>query len=308
METRAHGGANGNPALNVRFGPFELNLREGELRKEGRRIRLQEQPFQMLRMLLETPGAVVVREEIRKRLWPDDTVVECDHSINAAVKRLRDALRDSADKPRYLETAAQRGYRFIGSVDAATDNPSLAEPIAVIPNNNDLRNGHAEQAPRRPTLHRRLWIFGVVLATIILMVWAGAEYGRRTVRTVAASLQPLMRLDLDLGDEMPRSSQAGDSAILSPDGRRLVYISRSKLFTRWLDQSNAVELSGTENAKAPFFSPDGQSVALFAAGRLKKVPVWGGRVTELCEASRGAAGGGSWGEDGYIVAACDDGL
>ena len=75
------------PAGNVRFGPFALDVRGGELCKEGRRIRLQEQPFQILRMLLESPGEVVTREEIRKRLWPDDTVVEFDHSINAAVKQ-----------------------------------------------------------------------------------------------------------------------------------------------------------------------------------------------------------------------------
>src|SRR6516164_8511673 len=119
MEDRVHAGGSAEPRSNLCFGPFELDLRRGELRKEGRRIRLQEQPFQILRMLLESPGEVVSREEIRKRLWPDDTVVEFDHSINAAVKRLRDVLRDSADKPRYIETVARRGYRFIAEVGAA---------------------------------------------------------------------------------------------------------------------------------------------------------------------------------------------
>src|SRR5438874_2637184 len=123
METRAHSGGGANADANVRFGPFELDLRGGELRKEGRRIRLQEQPFQILRMLLESSGKVVSREEIRHHLWPDNTVVEFDHSINAAVKRLRDALRDSAGRPRYIETVARRGYRFIGAVDAATHDP-----------------------------------------------------------------------------------------------------------------------------------------------------------------------------------------
>src|SRR5437764_14768359 len=95
VEPRAHSGHNASPATNVRFGPFELDLRARELRKEGRRIRLQEQPFQILRMLLESPGEVVLREEIRSRLWTNGTVVEFEHSINAAVKRLREALRDS---------------------------------------------------------------------------------------------------------------------------------------------------------------------------------------------------------------------
>src|SRR5438876_8974516 len=107
MKTRARGGGSADPASNIRFGPFELDLRGGELCKEGRRIRLQEQPFQILQMLLQSPGEVISREEIRKRLWPDDTVVEFDHSINAAVRRLRDVLRDAADKPRDIETGAR---------------------------------------------------------------------------------------------------------------------------------------------------------------------------------------------------------
>jgi DNA-binding winged helix-turn-helix (wHTH) protein len=97
----------------IRFGPYELDLRSAELRKNEVRIRLQEQPFQILVALLERPGEVVLREEIRNRLWPDDTVVEFDHGINAAVKRLRDALCESVDKPRYIETLARKGYRFI---------------------------------------------------------------------------------------------------------------------------------------------------------------------------------------------------
>src|SRR5271163_77653 len=100
----------------VRFGPFELDVRAGELRKHGTRIRLQEQPFQVLLMLLERPGEVVLREEIRKKLWPNDTIVEFAPSINAAIQRLRDALTDSADDPRYVETVARRGYRFIGEL------------------------------------------------------------------------------------------------------------------------------------------------------------------------------------------------
>src|SRR6516162_5126632 len=117
-----------NLSQNVRFGPFELDLRRGELRKEGRRIRLQEQPFRILQLLLESPGEVVSREEIRNRLWPDETVVEFDHSINAAVRRLRDVLRDSADNPRYVKTLARRGYRFIGEIERP-DLPTHTEPV-----------------------------------------------------------------------------------------------------------------------------------------------------------------------------------
>jgi eukaryotic-like serine/threonine-protein kinase len=101
----------------VRFGAFELDLRARELRKNGLKIHLPEQSIQVLAMLLERPGGLVTREEIRKKLWPNDTIVEFDHSINAAVKRLRQALGDSADNPRYIETLARRGYRWLVPVE-----------------------------------------------------------------------------------------------------------------------------------------------------------------------------------------------
>jgi DNA-binding winged helix-turn-helix (wHTH) protein len=111
-----------------RFGAFELDARAGELRKHDIRIRLQEQPFRILLMLLENPGEVVLREEIRKRLWPNDTIVEFDHSINAAIRRLRDALGESADDPRFVETAERRGYRFLGQVEVvAAAGPAMPD-------------------------------------------------------------------------------------------------------------------------------------------------------------------------------------
>ena len=109
----------------IGFGVFELDLKAGELRKSGLRIRLQEQPFQILVMLLEHPGETVTREEIQQKLWPADTFVDFEHGINAAVKRLREALDDSADNPRFVETLARRGYRFIDPVDVGA---GLARP------------------------------------------------------------------------------------------------------------------------------------------------------------------------------------
>ena len=104
------------PARTLRFGDFELDVRAGELRKHGVRIRLQDQSFQILLMLLDRPGGVVLREEIQQKLWPNNTIVEFDHSINAAIKRLRNALSESAEEPRYIETLAKRGYRFSSQV------------------------------------------------------------------------------------------------------------------------------------------------------------------------------------------------
>src|SRR6516162_1977045 len=97
----------------VEFGSFELNLQTGELRNNGERIRLQEQPFKLLTTLLEHPGQVITREELRTKLWPADTFVDFDHSLNKAINKLREALGDSAEDPRFIETLPKRGYRFL---------------------------------------------------------------------------------------------------------------------------------------------------------------------------------------------------
>jgi TolB-like protein/DNA-binding winged helix-turn-helix (wHTH) protein/Flp pilus assembly protein TadD len=103
----------------LRFGVFEVDLRAGELRKQGLRVRLQEQPFQLLAMLLEHPGEVVTREELQRKLWPADTFVDFDHGLNKAINKIRDALSDSAESPRFVETVARRGYRFVADVKVA---------------------------------------------------------------------------------------------------------------------------------------------------------------------------------------------
>jgi DNA-binding winged helix-turn-helix (wHTH) protein len=108
----------------IRFGVFEVDLEAGELRKNGMKIRVQEQPFQVLTALLENPGDVVTRESLRQRLWPDDTFVKFDRSLNTAVNKLREALGDSADSPRYVETIPRRGYRFIAPVETIEPAPA----------------------------------------------------------------------------------------------------------------------------------------------------------------------------------------
>src|SRR6266700_4920503 len=116
---------------NICFGAFELDLKSGELRRNGLKVRLPEQSFQILVMLVERPTEVVSREEIRRKLWPNDTIVEFDHSINAAIRRLREALNDSADDPRFVETLARRGYRFKLPVERArlAEMPNQAAPL-----------------------------------------------------------------------------------------------------------------------------------------------------------------------------------
>lgn len=119
----------------VRFGAFEADLTTGELWRDGTRLRLQEQPFQVLVMLLARPGELVTRDDLRQKLWPADTFVDFDHSLNTAINKLRDALGDSAGDPRYIETLARRGYRFVAKVEGGphpAPSAGAADPEATV--------------------------------------------------------------------------------------------------------------------------------------------------------------------------------
>src|SRR6516225_9003873 len=115
----------------ARFDSFEVDLRTGELRKGGHRIKLQEQHFRVLSLLLRMPGELVSREDLHQELWPADTFVDFDHGLNSAIARLREALGDSADKPRYIETVAKRGYRFVAPLNnhVAVASPRPASEV-----------------------------------------------------------------------------------------------------------------------------------------------------------------------------------
>src|SRR3989442_578924 len=156
----------------LQFGAFEVDLRAGELRKSGARIKLQEQPFQILSMLLERPGDVLTREELRQKLWPADTFVDFDNGLNTAIKKLRDTLGDSADSPRFIETLPKRGYRFIYPVNGAR------APAAV-------------QVPP-PAWWRRPQATGLLAITSLLAIAVAANVGGLRDRiTGRASLGPI---------------------------------------------------------------------------------------------------------------------
>jgi len=157
-----------NPRI-VQFGRFELDLNARELRKSGVRIKLQEQPFQILAMLLERPGAIVTREELQKRLWPQDTFVDFDLSLNSAVKKLRQALGDDSKNPRFIETLYRRGYRFIGQANGAV----TLEPASVSPLPSEGRvDSVSGPATTRKTIRRLLaWIVPVLLVVIAIVIW-----------------------------------------------------------------------------------------------------------------------------------------
>jgi DNA-binding winged helix-turn-helix (wHTH) protein len=166
----------------IRFGVFELDRDAVELRKLGIRIRLQNQPFQVLVCLLERPGQIVTREELKKRIWADDTFVDFDQSLNKAVNRLREALNDDAGQPRYLETVPRRGYRFVAPVKTPAQNDEclpVAPQVAV----EEPRQPETNKAVRRTVgLRATLAALGAgVLVALGLVNW----FWHRTLRTAS---------------------------------------------------------------------------------------------------------------------------
>ena len=162
----------------VRFGTFDVELRTGEIRKQGARFKLQEKLFQVLALLLEHAGRIVTREELRQRLWPADTFVDFDANLNTTLNKLRQAIGDSADHPRFIETIPRRGYRFIATVEplenGAKGEPPTAEtaPAAEVPTA-ELRAESGERSGRRPLLIATLALLALVLAGVALYYLRG---------------------------------------------------------------------------------------------------------------------------------------
>lgn len=208
-------------ARKVRFAAFEVDFRSCELFKHGIRIKVQDQPFQILTILLERPGELISREELRKRLWSGDTFVDFDAGLNAAIRRLRDALNDSADAPRYIETLPRHGYRFIAPIEIVPGSkPELiaATPAnAQSPNGNDLTTpvllGELIHAPNaavaQPARLRLTWVSALAIAAglVLLMALAASPWRSRLFSTHAATgihslaVLPLQNLSGDPNQE-----------------------------------------------------------------------------------------------------------
>lgn len=192
----------------IRFGPYCADLRACELTKHGTRLKLQARPFEILTMLLERPGEVVTRDEIRERLWPDGTFVDFDNNISSAIRKLRDGLCDSAAAPRYIETVGRIGYRFIVSVDPPVSNDYPVPPTGGKPESPHLPPivKPGTDAPK-PTLWRPGWlIFALVLAlaasaaiTVYKVWWRKAEPAPPSIRSIA--VLPLQNLSGDPSQE-----------------------------------------------------------------------------------------------------------
>jgi len=194
----------GSSPSRLRFGAFEADLRNGELTKQGKRLRLQEQPFQLLAMLLEKPGELVTREEVQRRLWPQ-TIVDFDHGLNKAISKVRDALGDSAENPRFIETVSRRGYRFLADLAVVRDghpgtsiDDLAATADATVPSAVEVRT-----SPNRPPPHTPWRLIGAALAVVLAVSLSWVLYSSRHSSPAIRSLAvlPLANFSNDTSQE-----------------------------------------------------------------------------------------------------------
>ena len=269
----------------IRFGPFVADVHTHELWKEGIRIKLIGQPFEILAVFLRKPGKLVTREELRSRLWPADTFVDFNHGLNAAINKLREALCDSAEKPRYIETLPRRGYRFIAAVEPADSEkvPSaeasaavveVEEPLArtrpvdcepaeeIVPFANGKDSG-AEQTGalrkprvRLPMVTLTVLFLGLAFGSLIWFFLTHQSTPRTDGRRASLSSAPLT----DLAD--PTSDPA-----FSPDGTRVSFrrqgyaVGNSGIYVKTIDNQQLLQLTNNPSDCCPAWSPNGRFIA-----------------------------------------------
>jgi len=227
----------------VRFGLFEADLQTGELRKNGVKVPLQGQPFQVCAILLSRSGELVSREELRQQVWPEDTFVDFDHGLNIAITKIRVALGDRADTPRFVETLPRRGYRFIGPVDKS-DSPTTAPP--------------PPPKPLKGLTTKARWISGVALSLAVLVaigIW------RLGGNRADAGLPPL--------EVVPIAALPGfeSDPAFSPDGNQVAFAfgakDRNGIYTVMVDGDKALRLTSNAGDAFPTWSPDGRRIAFY---------------------------------------------
>src|SRR5215469_3743206 len=263
------------PGTHFRFGPFELDAAKGELRKHGIRVRLPNQPSQVLTTLLVAANRIVTREELRQQIWSGNTFVDFEHGLSVAVNKLRQALTDTAENPRYIETLPGRGYRFIAPVETVRS----PEPKA---------NG-TRPSPPPPLPLSRMWM----AALAVFLIGAITGWLIRPQQAVVASpVQFTVALPQDLFSEPAFNGQ--DFAI-SPDGRQLAFVAsdpvKSGLWIRRLGSLDPARLVPEHNVRSLEWSSDGSSIYFGEMGILRRVSAAGGAAETVYELPSGA---GDW--------------
>jgi len=268
------------PPQVLQFGVFQVDVRAGELRKNGVKLKLQEQPFQVLCLLLEHPGELVSREELRNRLWPADTFVDFDHGLNAAIKRLRDALGESADTPVFIETLARRGYRFMAPVEGGFAPGGI---------------GTAPTPEQSKSSFLRPWVAIAFLSPIVIAVLAWAMW-RHTSR-------PTEVIERKLTSNSSENSVS--SAAVSPDGKYLAYTDNTGIYLKLVrtGETHPVPLPPNFSARVNDWFPDGSHLLISREEQPGKASLWsislfGGSPRQLTD----DGSGGSVSPDGAHIA------
>jgi Tol biopolymer transport system component/DNA-binding winged helix-turn-helix (wHTH) protein len=271
-----------------RFGVFELNLSSRQLLKNGRELHLQEQPLRLLVSLLDRPGEVLTREELREKLWLTETYLEFDDGLNTAVQKIRQVLGDDARNPRFVETVPRCGYRFIAPVQTGGAD---VHPAPV-----------AEAYPSRPTRSYWPWI-AIASAVVSLAIGWLLPHGSNPLPAAPLKLSITAPAGVEL-----RPGIRGGSAV-SPDGRTVAFVAsrngKTMLWTRDMASLDTRELPGTEDALLPFWSPDSKSLGFMSGRKIRRVNLAGGPPRDLADASRPTRG--TWCEDGTILFASGGG-
>ena len=274
----------------IRFDVFALDLQSGVLRREGRLVRLQEQPFRILALMVGRPGDVVTREELRQLLWPADTFVDFDHGLNSAVARLRDALKDSAGKPRFIETVAKKGYRFIGNLE--NDQPPALPPESI--------PGKTAVATER--LPSKISVGALAISVLLCVIGLLAFYRNGENARASSSIEVMPLVSLHGFQVTPASSPDGSLvAFRESDG-----LHHNGIYTAMPGGEKSLELTADPGDCCPTWSPDGREIAFSRYSdktlSIFVIPALGGTERRVYRGPSSIAGGLSWSPDGRFLA------